>query len=78
MLGKHHEKPKVNLRIPRTALTKDIMLLDCDTSQEPPKCKSVRVNYIKGSEIIETNGYCAEGFEYQRDVDGIGTCKEKQ
>ena len=79
LLGRHHDKPKVNFRIPRTALTKDVILIDCDVSREPPKCKSVKVTYIKGQEVIEMQGgYCADGFEYKRDEDGIGTCKEKQ
>ena len=99
LLGRHHDKPKVNLRIPRTALTKDVILIDCDVSREPPKCKSVKVTYIKGQEIIEMPNdrlkkltmdgdvvecdggevinYCAEGFDYKRDEDGIGTCTKQ-
>ena len=44
---------QTELVIPRSALTKDIVLKGCNANVEPPKCKTAIVIYRKGSEQIQ-------------------------
>ena len=53
VMGCMHKKASssLNYTIPINALTKPVLLLGCD-GNSPPKCKSSKISFIKGSEQV--------------------------
>lgn len=43
---------RVDMIIPRQCLTKDLKMLDCNRSTDPPSCKRFTIEYIKDCEEI--------------------------
>ncbi len=48
----HRSKGLVDMTVPRALLTADPVLQGCNPNLDPPKCKSVKLTFVKGAPQI--------------------------